>query len=63
MGRLDDPDAPSLEIIAKEMKYRQQLQNATTAHRRASVLSGRDSLEPSQIEITAIVILDFCRLG
>ncbi len=40
VGWLDDLDAPCPEIIANEMKYRQQLQNVTTAHRRASALSG-----------------------
>ena len=59
--RLDDPDAPRPEIIANEEKYRQQLQTATTAYCRASAPSGRDSLEPSQMEKTAVAILDFCR--
>ena len=61
MRRLDDSDAPRPEIIANEMKYRQQLQNVTTAHCRASALSGRDTLEPSQIEKSAVAIFDFCR--
>ena len=61
--RLDDPDAPRPEIIANEKKYRQQLQNVTTAHCRVSALSGRDTLEPSQIEMTAVAIHDFCRSG
>ena len=30
--------------------YRQHSQNVTTAHCRASALSGRDTLDPSQIE-------------
>ena len=55
--RLDDPDASRPEIIANEIKYRQQLQNATTAHCRVSALSGRDTLEPSQIEKSAVAIL------
>ena len=59
--RLDDPDAARPEIIANETKYRQQFQNVTTAHQRASALSGRDTLEPSQIEKTAVAIFDFCR--
>ena len=61
--RLDDPDALRLEIIANEEKYRQQLQTTTTAHCRASALSGRDTLEPSQIAKTAVATLDFCLSG
>ena len=48
------------EIAANEYKHR-LIQIATTAHSRASVLSGRDTLDPTQMEMTAVAILDFCR--
>ena len=61
MRRLDDSDAARPEIIANEIKYRQHLQQNTTAHARASANSGRDTLEPTQIEKTAVALLEYCR--
>ena len=40
------------------MKYRQRLPNVTTAHIRAFVNSGRDVLEPSPIEKTAVALFN-----
>ena len=33
----------------------------TTSHPGASVFSGRDTLDPTQIEMSAVAILEFCR--
>ena len=58
-----DPDAPRPEIVANEEKcmleYRQIIQNPTTAHPRSWADSGRDVLDPTPIETTAVVIIDF----
>ena len=54
--RLDDPGAPRPEIIATEEKHRQRIQIATTAPVRASIVSGRDVLDPTPIEKTAVAI-------
>ena len=53
-----DPDARLPEIAANQYKHR-LIQIATTAHSRASVRSGRDTLDPIQMEMTAVAILDF----
>lgn len=55
-----DPDAMRSEIATNEHTHR-LIQVATTAHARASVLSGRDTLDPFQTEMSAVDILDFCR--
>jgi hypothetical protein len=55
-----DPDAMRPEIAENEHKHR-LIKIATTAHPRASVLSGRDTLDPTQIEMSAVAIFDFCR--
>jgi hypothetical protein len=56
LARLDDPSAPRPEIIANEELYRQRSQIATTALIRASTTSGRDVLDPTPIEMTAVAI-------
>ena len=60
MRKRADPHAMRHEIAANEEKHR-LTQIATTAHPRASVLSGQDTLDPPQIEMSAVAILDFCR--
>ena len=56
LRRLDDPGALRPEIIANEEKHRQRIQIATTAPVRASIVSGRDVLDPTPIERAAVVI-------
>ena len=56
LRRLDDPDAPRPEIIDNEERHRQRVQIATTVPVRASIVSGRDVLDPTPIERTAVAI-------
>ena len=56
LRRLDDLDAPRPEIIVNVEKYRQRIQIATTAPVRASIVSGRDVLDPTPNERTAVAI-------
>ena len=46
------------EIAANEEMHRQRIQIATTTPR-ASIVSGRDVLDPTPVERTALAIADF----
>ena len=54
-----DPDAPRPEIAANEEKHRQLIEVATTARSRTSALSGRDVLDPSQMEKLQLLFWTF----